>query len=66
MTKVCFDCQERHEACWSSCPKYLAAKAEHEKQKKMKRDDRVITSVQYHAHRVYLDQKARKEKQRGL
>jgi hypothetical protein len=66
MSKVCFECQERHEACWGSCPKYLAAKAEHEKQKKMKHDEKVITSVQYHAHRVYLERQARREKQKGL
>ncbi len=66
MNQCCKDCQERYPACWGSCSKYLEAKAEHEKLKKMRHDEKVITSVQYHAHRMYIEQKARREKQKGL
>jgi len=63
---VCKDCQERSPACWGSCPKYLEAKAEHERQKKLLRDEQAITNVQYHAHRVYIERQGRKEKQKGF
>lgn len=49
---VCKDCQERYLACWGSCPKYLAARAEHEKKKETiynsYKDERNINAVRYH------------------
>lgn len=48
---VCKDCQGRYPACWGSCPKYLEARAEHEKKKAEKRTahhmECAIRSVQY-------------------
>ena len=52
MTKVCKGCTERYPACWGSCKKYKAARAEHEKKKKAAQEQHynngVINSVQYH------------------
>lgn len=31
--RCCKDCPERHTSCWSDCEHYLAAKAQHEKEK---------------------------------
>ena len=64
--ECCKDCQERYPACWGTCPKYLEARAEWERHKKQLHDEKVITSVQYHAHNMFVAQKERKEKQRGL
>lgn len=48
---ACKDCQERYTACWGSCPKYLEAKAAHEKRKAEKRAahhiECAVKSVQY-------------------
>ena len=30
MTRVCKDCQTRYPACWGSCDKYKAARAEYD------------------------------------
>lgn len=30
MKNSCFECPDRHELCWNTCEKYLAAKARHE------------------------------------
>lgn len=48
---VCKDCRDRYPACWGNGPKYLAARAEHDKKKAEKcaahRMERAISSVQY-------------------
>lgn len=65
MITTCKDCTERSPACWGSCPKYLKAKAEYEREKeeykKKVHDENAITLVQYHSKRVFKAQKARKE-----
>lgn len=38
--KCCLNCKERHEACWSSCEKYLAEK----KKAKQISEDRVASA----------------------
>lgn len=52
MTNVCKDCQERHTACWGTCPKYLEAKKEVDAIKKKRLDDVLTASAigeaQYH------------------
>ena len=49
---VCRDCQERHTACWGSCPKYQKARAELDKFKADKasefKHNEAVGAVQYH------------------
>ncbi len=68
MTNVCKDCQDRYPACWGSCPKYLAAKAEHDKRVEARRkanDTRVaINDVQYNGLKKHRKEKERLVKSR--
>lgn len=61
---VCKDCRDRYPACWGNCPKYLEARAEHDKKKAVIHNsymvERNLNAVQYHGLR--RTQKARKEK----
>ena len=54
---VCYNCQERHPACWGSCEKYLAARKEHEARKaeklKERRIEGAVNAVQYNALKKY-------------
>lgn len=43
--KVCRNCQDRYPACWSSCQKYLDAKAVHEKYKKAREKEMVLNDM---------------------
>lgn len=55
ITAVCKDCQERYPACWSSCPKYLEARAELDKKKEARnahiQKERAINTAQYNGLR---------------
>lgn len=50
--RVCFECQDRHPACWSKCVKYAEEKAKSDEIRKARqRDltyDKEIRDVQYH------------------
>ena len=54
---VCKDCQDRHQACWGSCERYLAARKELEEQKAAKLKayhmEGAVNAVQYNAIRKY-------------
>ncbi len=43
----CYQCQERHEACWSSCEKYQAQRAAFKKQAEAERNDSLVRSMYY-------------------
>jgi len=62
---ACKGCQERHTACWGSCPKYLEARAKHEKEKQEKikaaQADSAIRDVQYYG----LKRQRKREGQHG-
>lgn len=64
MTKACKGCTERHPACWGECPKYLEARAKHEKlkQAEAKRIEATcaIKDVQFHGLAKYKKDRRRK------
>ena len=43
--KVCHNCQDRYPACWSSCQKYIDAKAAHEKKKEAREKDKALNEM---------------------
>ena len=54
---VCYNCQDRHKACWGTCERYLAERKELDARKAEKLKERRIESafnaVQYNALRKY-------------
>ena len=54
---VCKDCRDRHQACWGTCERYLAARKELEARKaeklKERRIEGAVNAVQYNALRKY-------------
>lgn len=49
MKNSCFECPDRHELCWNTCEKYLAAKARHEeikaKERKIKATEQALREI---------------------
>lgn len=58
------DCQERSPGCHGSCPKYLEARAKHDKIMQARAQDmmnnKAINDVQYHGLALYKKQGGRK------
>lgn len=54
MTNVCNNCQERHTACWGTCPKYLEARQRFEEAKKIRSDNAktedAIKDIQFYGY----------------
>ena len=54
---VCHNCQDRHQACWGTCERYLTARKELEARKaeklKERRIEGAVNAVQYNALRKY-------------
>ena len=52
MKKVCFQCLDRHTACWGTCEKYAEEKAKHDEARIARQrelmNDKDIRDVQYH------------------
>lgn len=49
MKNSCFECPDRHELCWNTCEKYVAAKARHEeikaKERKIKATEQALREI---------------------
>ena len=49
MKNSCFERPDRHELCWNTCEKYLAAKARHEeikaKERKIKATEQALREI---------------------
>ena len=54
---VCHNCQDRHQACWGTCERYLAVRKELEARKAEKLKERriecAVNAVQHNALRKY-------------
>lgn len=50
---VCKDCQERRQACWGECARYIEARAEFEKKKaeakKKEATDQAVRDLQFNS-----------------
>lgn len=54
---LCFQCLDRHTACWGTCEKYAEEKAKHDEARKARQrelaNDKDIRDVQYHGLKRY-------------
>lgn len=59
---TCKNCPDRHTYCHSSCKKYLAEKAEHERRKAIARADNEAMAYTVDAVRAQRDRSAKRRK----
>lgn len=66
MTAPCRGCPDRHECCWSDCPKYKEYREERDRINKLKREEKGIDAIQAARIASVRRAKALKKKRGGM
>ena len=66
MTAPCRGCPDRHECCWSDCPKYKEYREERDRINEMRREEKSVDAIKCARIGAIRRQRALKKKSRGM